>query len=120
MDMSYDWRFSAPGEHLRVHMQNWRDGVAAFDATLGLTREPITSVTLAHALIHFPLLTAQVTTLIHWQALRLWLKRTPFHTHPPTPVHGARCTGQAAKSRAFLPPETKGFVRKSAAGDFAD
>jgi uncharacterized protein len=82
MDMSYDWRFSAPGEHLRVHMQNWRKGAATFDATVGLMREPITSVSLAHALIHFPLLTAQVTTFIHWQALRLWLKRTPFYAHP--------------------------------------
>jgi DUF1365 family protein len=82
MDMAYDWRFSAPGDHVRVHMQNWRDGASAFDATLSMEREPINSVSLAHALVHFPLLTAQVTTLIHWQALRLLLKRTPVHTHP--------------------------------------
>ena len=25
----------------------------------------------------------QVTALIHWQALRLWLKRVPFHHKPP-------------------------------------
>jgi DUF1365 family protein len=87
MDMSYDWRFSAPGEHLRVHMQNWRNGAATFDATLGLAREPITSISLAHALIHFPLLTAQVATFIHWQALRLLLKRTPFYTHPKKLAH---------------------------------
>ena len=25
----------------------------------------------------------QVIGLIHWQALRLWLKRVPFHRKPP-------------------------------------
>ena len=28
-------------------------------------------------------LTAQVIGGIHWQALRLWLKRTPVHDHSP-------------------------------------
>ena len=27
-------------------------------------------------------LTLQVIVGIHWQALRLWLKRVPVHTHP--------------------------------------
>jgi uncharacterized protein len=82
MDMRYDWRFSAPAAGLHVHMENWRDGRPTFDATLSLKREPITGASLAHALVGFPLMTAQVITLIHWQALRLWLKRTPFFTHP--------------------------------------
>ena len=59
-----------------------RDGRSAFDATLNLRREEISSASLARALTHFPLVTAQVTALIHWQALRLWLKRTPLNTHP--------------------------------------
>ena len=37
---------------------------------------------MARALMHFPLMTAQVMTLIHWQALRLLIKRAPFYTHP--------------------------------------
>jgi DUF1365 family protein len=105
MDMSYDWRFSAPDEHLRVHMQNWRNGAATFDATLCMAREPITSVSLAHALVHFPLLTAQVTTFIHWQALRLWLKRTPFYAHPSAPVHASRYTEQEAKALSAKAPQ---------------
>ena len=82
MDMRYDWRFSAPGDGLHVHMENWRDGKTAFDATLSMRREEITSESLARALVGFPLMTAQVITLIHWQALRLWAKRVPFFTHP--------------------------------------
>ncbi len=83
MDMRYDWRFSAPSDGLHVHMENSReDGRSAFDATLSLRRERITSASLARALVGFPVMTAQVITLIHWQALRLWAKRVPFITHP--------------------------------------
>jgi len=82
MDMRYDWRFSRPANGLHVHMENWRDGRSAFDATLSLKREELGSASLARALMSFPLITAQVTTLIHWQALKLWAKRTPCFTHP--------------------------------------
>jgi hypothetical protein len=82
MDMRYDWRFSAPGDTLDVHMENWRDGQAQFDATLHLRREPLTSPTLARALIAVPFATVKVAALIYWQALKLLVKRTPFFTHP--------------------------------------
>ena len=82
MDMRYDWRFSEPGNTLSVHMENWKDGRSQFGATLTLRREPISSVSLARALVAFPLETAKVSILIYWQALLLLLKRTPFFTHP--------------------------------------
>jgi DUF1365 family protein len=82
MDMQFDWRFSLPGESLRVHMENWRNEYKEFDATLTLERVPITSGSLTRALLSFPFITLQVITLIHWQALKLFLKRVPFFTHP--------------------------------------
>jgi uncharacterized protein len=87
MDMRYEWSFSAPGNGLHVHMENHaaakgRDGRAVFDATLNLKKEPMTAATMARALLRFPLMSLQVVALIHWQALRLMLKRVPFHIHP--------------------------------------
>ncbi|MGD9843649.1 MAG: DUF1365 domain-containing protein [Steroidobacteraceae bacterium] len=82
MDMQFNWRFSAPEQSLRVHMENWRNQQKNFDATLTLQRVPISSRSLAMALLRFPLVTLQVVTLIHWQALKLLFKRVPFHTHP--------------------------------------
>ena len=78
MDLRYHWRFGAPGEGLGVRMALERAGERVFDASLALVRRPITNA----ALLRFPLMTAKVIAAIHWEALRLGLKRVPFHTHP--------------------------------------
>lgn len=82
MTVDYDWRFSEPGGRLHVHMSDRIDGVTVFDATLALERRPISGRALAAALLGFPFMTFKVIALIHWQALRLWLKRVPFYPHP--------------------------------------
>lgn len=93
MDQHYDWRFSTPGPTLSVHMENTRAGQTVFDATLALTHCRITGASLARALLLYPLMSTRVVAAIYWQALRLWFKRTPFHTHPrklTPPTDGTR------------------------------
>jgi len=82
MDQDYRWRFNAPGEELRVEMANQKDGRDVFHASLRLKRQPLTAKSLALAALHHPLIGWKVPFSIYFQALRLWVKRAPFYTHP--------------------------------------
>jgi DUF1365 family protein len=82
MARDYAWRFTVPGDDLHVHMDVLHDGEREFDATLHLQRRALDAASLRRLLWRHPLMTAQVIGAIHWQALRLWLKRTPVHDHP--------------------------------------
>ncbi|MET1254860.1 DUF1365 domain-containing protein [Aliikangiella maris] len=79
MDIRYEWRFSQPAERLSVVMQNFSDDKKVFDATLALKQQPMTQKNMAKILLHFPPMTVKVITGIYWQALKLWLKKTPFY-----------------------------------------
>ena len=89
MALDYDWRIRMPDDRLAVRMAltpcdaaGPRGAQPVFDATLALRRVPISAWTLAATLLRFPLMTLQVIVAIHWQALRLWIKRVPLHDHP--------------------------------------
>ena len=86
MEQRYDWRFGAPAERLGIHMHNEERGnqghARVFDATLSLRRREISRGSLAGVLMRYPLMTGRVIGRIHWEAMRLWLKRIPVHRHP--------------------------------------
>ena len=63
-------------------MANARDGERFFDAAMVMNRTPISGWSLASVLLRFPFMTAKIIFAIHWEALRLWIKRCPVYDHP--------------------------------------
>jgi DUF1365 family protein len=49
------------------------------------TLEPVSTASLRKALWRYPAMTFGVVGRIHWQALKLWLKRVPFVSKPKPP-----------------------------------
>ncbi len=88
MDQQYAWRLSEPGEQLLVHMESLESGSKVFDATMVLNRIELNKVNRARVLLRYPMMTGKVIAAIYWQALRLWIKRIPFHTHPKRSTAG--------------------------------
>src|SRR5579871_41257 len=84
LDHSYEYAFSQPGDEVwaRIHVRD-DDGARPLTAVLHGRRRELTDRSLAALLLRYPLQPLQVTALIHFEALRLWLKRVPFHHKPP-------------------------------------
>jgi len=91
LDQSYEYAFSQPGDEVwaRIHVRD-DDGQKPLTAVLHGKRRELTNRRLAGLLLRYPLQPLQVMALIHFEALRLWLKRVPFHHKPPfTPGQGS-------------------------------
>lgn len=92
MNLGYDWSFTTPsdepGSNLLVHMnlqsepQPHAPPRKAFDATLRLTRTELSPASMRAAVLRYPFMTARVITSIHFNALRLWLKKATVYPHP--------------------------------------
>ncbi len=83
MDMEYEFTLTPPVENLVAHLTNIiPDGGRPFDATLKLDRIPWTARNLRRTLMRFPWMTAKTILAIHFEAVRLFLKRAPFYRHP--------------------------------------
>jgi DUF1365 family protein len=82
------YRFRFAGDAGRQFAQidyHDRDGKLLVTAIEGEAR-PVDAASLARAFLGYPLMTAGVVARIHWQALRLWLRRVPWFSKPQSPL----------------------------------
>lgn len=84
MRQEYAWRFSELGDELGVHMTNYEEGRAVFEAKLSMRRRALDGAGLARALLLCPGFSARSVAAIYWQALRTKLKGATFFEHPRT------------------------------------
>jgi DUF1365 family protein len=86
----YQFRFMATrrdGAQQVVARINFADTAGRLiDTSVSGRSVGITAASLARTVLRFPLFTLGVVARIHWQALRLWLKRVPFFRKPAPPA----------------------------------
>lgn len=85
LELAFAFELAAPGATLAVRIDAFEGDRRILHSALNGGALPLTDTTLARLLLRYPVVTLQVVTLIHWQALRLWLKRVPYHRKAAAP-----------------------------------
>jgi len=81
----YRFRFMRTDNHTVARVDHHDAHGPLIETSVSGQLQPITRAALRHALWGFPLMTVMVVARIHWQALKLWLKRVPFFSKPTPP-----------------------------------
>jgi DUF1365 family protein len=81
VDGSYAVTVRDDEEGVRIAIALRQEQQLLLATSLVLTRRPLTDGTLLRLLLRHPLMTHRTIGLIHWHALRLWLRGAPFFRH---------------------------------------
>lgn len=80
MDTNFHFDLKVPGAKLQISIDDYdKAGNLFFMSQLNGEKKPLTDANLLRYFLSFPLITMKIMGMIHWQALKLWLKKLPFH-----------------------------------------
>jgi DUF1365 family protein len=78
-DTNFDFNLEIPAEKLNIRIDDYKDEKRFFISTLTGIKKPINNLNLFWYSIRFPFITLKIITLIHWNAILLWLKKIHYH-----------------------------------------
>jgi DUF1365 family protein len=81
VDGAYAVHVRDGADGLRLAIELRQAGRHVLSTSLVLRRRPLTDRGLLRLLVRYPLVTQRTMGLIHWHALRLWLRGAPFFRH---------------------------------------
>lgn len=82
----YRFRFLRTAERIVARVDHDDEAGALLQTSVSGTLQPLTAACARQAFFGMPLMTLAVIARIHWQALRLALKRVPFFSKPRPPA----------------------------------
>ena len=98
----YAFRVRQRDDHLSVAIDYRDDDGLLLRTAIGMRSAPLTAARAWRALARQPLNAINVVIRIHWQALRLWLARVPFHGRTP-PGRSAAADSPLSRSPGASP-----------------
>jgi hypothetical protein len=85
LEVSFDFKLPVPDDHVEIHIDDREAGERVLLTALTGKRRELSDKSLLVCAFKYPLLTLRVIFLIHWHALRLWIKRIPWHRKAARP-----------------------------------
>ena len=73
-----EWNFNIPKESFKMYINSLREGVATLKTCLDGERVEISNRRLFWIQLRYPLMTLRIIVLIHYQALKLFLKKIQY------------------------------------------
>jgi hypothetical protein len=85
MQANYRFRFARQGDESSIVIHEYQDDALMLVAVQRGTRRALTDPNLLRAALAYPLLTLKVVALIHWHALKIWLRGATYYPKPTPP-----------------------------------
>ncbi len=85
MNARYRFRLDTSRERLSVLIHEFQDRNLMLVASLAGRLQPVSDLRLLYVAFAYPFLTLKVVAMIHWQALKLWLKGARYYSKPAAP-----------------------------------
>jgi hypothetical protein len=81
MNQQYHFKFTKSSSTLGILINEYQDGVLHLIASQTAATEPMTNPKLLRAFFMMPMMSFKIMLMIHWHALKIWLRGGQFHSY---------------------------------------